>query len=1074
MSFTPPLITPPLVYRGRIEIQLDSLTVSPAEDLMPIIQKTHQRGLFEPFKEVLEKADYYKVLQNQNPIADEVYVFLCMLAVAIDPEYDDGTKRSEIEKCLNKVRKERLPSLFRCFSHCMEITWPIFNYGPQSLWDYARTLDLPILLKLIQGVIHASSPLPLKQTFLDNLFSSLPGNRRRDFIFYMLLNTSEETQANLSRIVSNSLACQIKEVTLSVAQLGSEMLNNVSRTNLSDIPLRENQRLFFLEWFYTQAIEHPNADCIAASLTESDYWWLAERARKDTRGLTTAGLFVRRCRLFLISMTNRSTRPSLSDFYKHCSNCIANLNGWNDADEDVKQLAEALKVENLFESFEAFEGTLQKRLLNAMFERSPQKLLHLIKKIVSLPTNSPTDPYTKLRDLFEIISKHGFLNFCIELVFSSQAVETTLKVTVYSCLNKEQKLQVLRNLTKHRPEGLQMLANWVTCCVREASSLQPFVPADFSLHFFALLDEIDANLASDLRTLLQSQFSNPSERSFLDDLLPSGIDLNNPIDRRNLAIRQLTRIFATPNFPHDSHRACIKTLKAEIAMRGSSSEWIPGLFARVPPCAWPLMFLHFHNDICHVTHMEAYQSHPKGEMFLEMLEQSSQNEDDSKPVSERAFQDEEQFILVAGESLNQMLSNPLLGPDLMEEAMHHIYFTACEEKNPRYVIAHFLETTSPEKFFPILNAFCRFCFSQTKNLYVSMVGKALNILKESKITFLAKAICYEHQKRMHDSQLPVGELEQQLWEDDKDNYVLLLNAAEYVELVKQLQKEMGNQFVQLLIDWPHYHFQMIKRLADIDREYCVKLFSLLILQLLESQEPPNRKLAGFQVICMSFEMAKISVNELLNVLTLDDRVLKQIQLIYSQEQAAQALDYSSAICLDLFRRFNWDVKLLFRKISLVFASVNQWQTIFCRFNAFLVLLRERQLLETFCQSLISNADVAALIKQGVKEHPSEYMLSENVAQTFHIVYTLVPELLDALIPFAKKEIEKLCKGEKDTGYKGYSPLLNYLFIHLEEVKLLTPFMDKLKNACEPELKDTFERICQHYFTNSSHQGLKRK
>lgn len=621
---------------------------------LELLKSAHQRGLLEPYAAKLagDWRDTEKWVQTLDDVVKmdrpEKWKFyqrhqilmLTLFTIAIDPQLDEGQKRSQIETELKGLSgkesvafEERFDrGLAPCIAvHILRYREDAENRYDQHIHWYEPCRKIKegynylTFLGWIEEVIDGNWPEDEKKKFLRYLFVILksPSWRNCDHTLSTLreivLNFSDEKKKTFSNLCEEPIAKRLTEVSADFLGLSR---------SCSEWKMEK-----FVQLFKRQGLQRPDAAQIATCFNMHNWQQLTDLPN-------FSDLAVR-----WITEIGKGPKKDEYKFYGCSSDVLDKVV----TDEQIGVVAQAITEENLFVNFQRMCLSFRSRLLKAVIESQSDKLVAWFECIIA------DNSLSKIREVLREIEKGQLLAPAIAILFDGTRNNRSM-LTIYAALDRNARRVVLQ-----QPNGMSVLTDWARLCT--SGSLDPSVSEEFVKDIGVLLDP---QAAEDLRERLGS---------IAEDIIPRGIDFSTPAGRQQHATLRLKRNLEKGNIPEDRRAHFIDSIREDL--KGEGGEWLPRLFVQLPKELWPYLYVYFIEDMCGPDYLRAKppetEEIPKAPAFMPNLEE---------------------WIQTCSEALFHAAD---------KEAVQRIYYATAATGTIEPVFKRFIERVEPERFVKTLN-----------------------------------------------------------------------------------------------------------------------------------------------------------------------------------------------------------------------------------------------------------------------------------------------------------------------------------------------------------------------------------
>lgn len=1019
------------------------------------INNAMRRGLFKPYEEALKiPADSWnretwlsRVKDFSNdPFPKEIEVLACcyLFALALDPDVRQEDKEQLSLQFVKSLEKKDLKNFYYTLSRFLHpvMSTHILRYAPtdilEGLFAHISRLDRDSFedpfVGWIKEVTQNNWALVEKQGFLIKLFDKLPKEKASECLYSLRLNSSEELFHCFTSICPAALDVLVNSLFVLIREYGEKILKEVEdKPAVIRLPFEhKNQRHCFLAWFAVNALDHSHSDLIATGFDEKDWQWLHERVRKSQGpGTPRVPCYAMKWMIMVSKRLSDKTLKQdsaltysdvrLSIFFRSATEFVERESrGAAISDESYRELAKSLSSENLYHYIDTFQDKFKSRIMQYLVSHEPEKFLGWIALISHRPDDHQATVSSKLTGLFDLISAQNGLEAVIDLVCDEKQ-SSLLKLTVFAA-SKELRKAILKIILTNRQAGLQTLLDWVGICVDKRQKVKPFIKDALVESLYAILQQLDANLAHELK----QQASEPLEKirdleglDFLDSLLPVGVDLNNPITRQKEAVKNLRRHFRTPGILSQDRRKFLNDLDKDLRMDLSSGAFVEMLFHEFDRESWPFLFAFYEHDL-----------HRNGNV------------------------DPHKWIAITAQTLNQMVGNPLLevkqGDGVISLAMFHLYHSVRKTCTINKVIERFIEITTPAKFLATMHRFARSAFQGNSKGFITIVSESLNAANIEKPAFIAHCLKEAHEAR-HSRHIESTDLEGVICKEP-----FLKTDEERALVTRRLRELMDFEFLELFARYQESNHLMIKSLYKTDSAFCEQLFDNLLQQLCQKNKNAAAKLTIFQNLCAAFVDAGLDVFSILLAEKHNER-RDVIKSWYSHDTIMAKLGASS---------FDWRLLRLFNPLLLyptAFEKIhamlsNDGYLSFYDIDLLLKAFREIECEESFNRQLFEKAELVQKFKDTLESSLHKAFELCFDAPFFALITKIVPEWSPRLVTWT---IETVKEEKKQALSYGGTP--NYfdvksLLRSLSRHKVLDTWLRQLPLEVSKDLEKAIKEV----------------
>lgn len=1081
----------------------------PCDEKMARIYDAFLRGVFtlyeQPLKQHLDKywsrttwLDCIGQFAKGDPEENiKAYLLPCYLfTIAIDPEIEEEDKKLLFEAALQTLEKKEMQSLSCQLDGLPLISSNIIRYCSHDVLKNAIKMNLmfpyvePLIFSWIEEVMRNTWAMVEKQAFLDKLFATMTEEAGNDMFFYLLLKREGGQFLNLCPEV---LANRFKNAQEEIVQFGKALLSGSEKeVHAMEFSFSSKlQQQYFLEWFFKNALHHAQSDLIAIKFEDGDWKWLhhrfeTERQAKDPfrfnvpfrRLESSPSPLIPLAMKWMIGVSKKL--PSLladstdkdyciSLFYHCASDYIDEEKGWKHIPpEDYRALAEVFKGKYLYGYFDSLDAKLRKYIIKHNVENHPHSILTWLDKIFGR-SNEHCKASDKVLELVALISKTCGLKELISLIFDSKRYDPILKLNVYVRMYSEDQKAVLEYVLLDKKKGIEALAEWISLTILGQFSdngIKSYVKFALLVNFYKILSQVDPKIPKLLKDSLMSQMQHsPESIEYLDLLFPVEVDLEDPINRQNEAIKKLKLNFQTPGIANHDRQSFVSRLMEDLKSGLSTSQMVVKLFEALPKETWPLIFYYFDDGFCYSHYDNYYEEKSKGGVFNKVQKDSPIRmdgpEDENRgyemvqkkfdqmclepgieninlkleevllwskygdmlekfkkvPRVEKGFSDPDQWIDKAAQTLLQMSDNPYLnGADKYDEqniiagAMRTLYQAACETNSIYPIISRFMENVSADQFFPIMDRFCEYGFHYNFEGFKTLIAGSFDKAKIKKITFIANLIMLQDD---HIGMFNVYELlKEPFLKDDKEK----------AQVIKKLISGMGIQFLSLFNNRSNIISSLVKSLHLTDPDYCQLLFIESVICLSSVANENVEKFIVFQSLCDAYTEASIDALQYLS-----DKKLKKfhshIDKWFSFEILSQHLNICSPLGLRLLQFFKRDLfyPVILKKIKLFFS--NEKYISFNEFDMILVNLEKLNCSEyVFNRLREDKPKVLERIKKTLEKDLIQHFYRDRSPFYIPWICQLVPDWCEHL---QASIVEEMSKANEQALKAGDKPSFDF-------------------------------------------------
>ncbi len=651
-------------------------TFSQQQDQVKTIQDVNNRGLFVCHKAALfKKRDYWEKETwwdcighiaegriKKKRISQQDLLLCYLFAIAIDPKRSTEDKQSLFSKCQKKEDSyyalgKKLPAVMstHILRYCTSDVWEgsckqILKY--RDISNYEK-----FFIKWIKQTVVNKWTQKEKEAFLDRLFSFLPSKTSDEILYYSLMYLSADLQKQLSECCPHLLAERIENLKKEVAQFGQfTLLGLESKKEPVQIPFSGNQRQYFLNWFYNNALDQNDATFVAIDFNKQDWKSFPPSI----------------CPYAMKWMTAAANSPSCSPqfwLFFHCaSHAIEKEDGWKKiSSKAYQEFFKALTGKILAKFFNAFPDALQNKIVENLTIEPKSWLQNILEN-----SKDDFDSVTfSISRIFTLISKKRSSQAAIAAIFDIKQNNNAFMLTTFCSLSMDHREEILRHILFDRAAGIETLSRWVELWLQKGGPLRPYTKEILAKDFYTLLQKVDPTVASELKDALAST----NDQEMINSLLPVGIDFADPLVRQSKAIKNLKHHFLATQISDRNRENFVRSLRKDLEGEEEASLWLPKLFKQLPKQTWPLIFVYFAKELRASSWMP----------------------------------DRKEWVSIAQETLPQMIDNPCLENQrraltcLPDDAMESLYQVANDTQSIKAVIQKFIEKAPPAQVIPVMN-----------------------------------------------------------------------------------------------------------------------------------------------------------------------------------------------------------------------------------------------------------------------------------------------------------------------------------------------------------------------------------
>ncbi|GAB4230782.1 MAG: hypothetical protein Tsb0021_08980 [Chlamydiales bacterium] len=837
------------------------------------IQQSYFQGLFAPFKEQLSQADlwhqtsWYGRIENiatGHPSSEYDRLMSYLFAIVLDEKLNDNEKQSEIKSSLASLTQEELENFYHKLSQLPPvITIYILRFSDKDFWSkaiskitfYRENLDVEIIFtEWMREVCRSNWEIQHKMEFLDDLQKLC--SDWSEVLYAFLLNHNQNTQETLLNVCSETL---FKDIHNHIATITIQISKQNNEKSSWDIPLKGYKRMYFLNIFICEFLDHPDACRFALNFEQRDWNWIKSHLKSKEKEfftklvmkwMTEVAILIETKKLNLSNFLESAT---IRQFFGEASSAIQRLGDWNYLSEQEK-ITFSLSMTPLLltHCFDLFTEDCKQSLLLYFLTYDQEHFKSWIHVILQQNADRPIESsLQKVAQLFEVISKADRLSTAFKCIFSYEHKDFILMLSTYAALKKQFRKMVLVEILAEKNRGINLLKKCLETALVD-KQVKPCIYFELTKDLFDLLSEIDPKVPLNLsHTLNQSALvqSSSNLKESIAIVFPVEEDMNDPKVRQKIAIQKLKMHFLTHGISYRERKDFSNSLLKDIRAQEKVREWVPRLFEALPREVWPLIFINFEVEISDRFYYE--------------------NPNCSEIRPPKWLPDLTTWKEIATETLVQICSNPSLEEE-KDYAMQEVYRIITQTNTFKEVLRHLIETKPIPCFIPILNHMATCCFYYQFDTFKSLVAEALNGASVSKIYYLASCLSQQERKALYQFKI-----QSSFWNEP------FIKHDERGKLSIELAEKLQERFLDLIIDRPEFALIIIKFLCQNDPNCHLVYFSKWIQFLIDADKEEQEKTLIFYQLVITFSNVGIDFSELRNA-NIFSTASKQIQQWYEQ------------------------------------------------------------------------------------------------------------------------------------------------------------------------------------------------
>jgi hypothetical protein len=1071
------------------------------------IKSIFKQNLFQPYEKHLysnesrsKQIDWFKILKK---IATTQEVDLkrnllpsYLFAIAVDSSLSTDEKKEQIADWLTSLE----PEDFESFCYDFAATFPpamsanILKFCPSEAWEtmIRCLLHLPEvayiekpLLDLMKGAAQCPWPKEEQELFIDTIFEHFPTDKGNDILYDALGDESNRHVLDISSTMKNRIESLIQKI----EQFGAKILgpDNLIKDSLR-IPFHGNQRRYFVDWFYSHALSHPNSDLVALAFDKED-WELLQEKMKPSSLISCTMDWIKRITYRLENGEERRAEVWL--FFSCASKLIKEKSKNSERQELIcfwEEISALFSHYDLHHYLRVFPKDYREILLKNYVMKNSSTLARLIKEIL-LTEGQRENKQGEINNIFQDLPLHRIS--LVEYLFKNLPEKDVL--AVFCALSKGYQEEVLQGLVKDRVNAIRILSSWIKHCLNSSAELPANVQYNIADNLYPMLMKlyhtraqfevfcctkapglsdrnelsrgtkpqiapacgIDPIFLLDLKNALDADDAiSEADRSVIEDILPIHPHLHDPLVRQEKAFIKLKNRLSNPFLSLVERQRFVDNLQKDLKGGDAHEVTTIKLFQTFPKELWPAIFLYFEHYVCRTHYVPYVEKKTKGGV-LETVDQTA-------PPKMTWMPDLDQWVELTSETLIHMFDNPYMQEKKdprdrpVAGSMQHLYQALCETNTIHLVIKRFIETTPPEKFIVTMELFSTSCFHYNQTGFANLLSDCLNRAEIDKVMFLKTCLIKEKERReFSDESYSYCDLERDLW---KKPYIADDRTCNL--LAGHLFNELGIQFLGYFLNHAIPLVDIIRSIRNDNPEHAEELFFDCLIKTFRVQNDEAVKFKAFQNICSTFSQAGMDVLTLLS----KEQVISETPIIqewYANEHLRKIvkLDKTGLSLLICFNPSDF-MPLLLAKISKIFTR--EQRVSFCDFYLLVYVLDELDLTKAVLSELMQNpSQLLETIRSCCRKEMEEAFKFGNLLP---ILFEILPDWKASLMNWVKETIKKEKEHARSDG-KKWTPEYNTkrIFKNLLDSGKLELFINSISadnsNEFKSDLKDIYE-ICQ--------------
>lgn len=1093
-----------------------------------------------------------------DPRASKHLICCYLFAVCISCDKEQAQKQQLVKECISHLDKDALENFYYSLqgsSTPTVVRLAILRYATTECWEksfelFFRFSDMsPFenpLIQLMNEVAKNNWHLLEKQVFLDTMFSCLPKDRVEDLYCAFVLNATEDELARFTAACSSVLQQSVQGCTDQIRQYTQKIVQQLTESPAHvRLPYRQksNQRHLFIAQFCEQYKECSVKDLISSDFDEAD--WLFLKSRKALQGGMSE--FAVGCMIGIARRLQEGTlRPNSTNshygahlwlFFSNCSGVIEKNRGYSDLPKELYiELARALQPTVLVDYFNAFKGEFATTLMKLFLDKEPAKIVEWMKLLTQHTAEFRSSVSENMGKLFSQVDACQGTTVLVSQIFTPENSDI-FTLTAFAAAPRIIKAQIVKTLFSNKDAGAKTIERWVALATprvpgvanveglrvllerlglsKQATlDLPPFVREALVSDLHKLIIGEDPALSLELKNRLASTFQDASAAlEFIDLLLPTDVDLNDPVARSRDAFKKLKSHFETPHIPHKDREQFVRSIDEDLRGEFSKEKFVTMLFDALEPQSWPLIFLYFNHDVTSSSYNNYYEEKTGGlfkkvnkhapatlveevhqNKFKEVVDEKMTglatqlaNGDPSKrPNAVRAvvalqdiamwnqmaqmdevfgqpvqsvFNCEQQLIDVASIALTHMIENPCLykGKDDSPAAwaMQQLYQATCETNTIHAVMQRFVAICPPEKFIATIHLLAHAAFHSNSEGCIELIAGAIEEAKgDDKTAFILDCLTAPNKYRSQHSGMV--NLERAFWEEP-----FLKTDHQRAVVARGFVQRLGVQFLSHFMGYSQNNEFLIKSLHVTDPEFCKQLFMKMVKALTVVNNDSLTKVTIFRNFCYAYSEAGC---DLFSLLALDE--CKQLEPILSSWYTLHGIDCidNTLLSWQLMNHYGRDlvIPIALQKVAKAFSKgQGYWD-----FDRVVVQLKKLGYLETLKEKIHEDQQLFGSIIKAATDDMGEVISSTESMDSLTIIFALVPDwrvLLAAGIRATIKQEKQsaLSWGGKPSYYK-----VEQIFKALQKHDLLSEILKEIVKNGHENLQNEIDSISKKVAADS--------
>jgi hypothetical protein len=500
-----------LFTRGSQESTQDPMLQGETFDEIQKIKSVLQRNLFQPYEKHLysdespfKQTDWFKTIKEiattQEVDLNKNLIPCYLFAIAVDSNLSAEDRRKQVADRLDSLK----PKKFKNFCYDFTATFPpamsvnILKFCPLEAWErmtksLLRFQEVAFIgkrvLNLMKGAAQCPWPREEQEAFIDRIFEHFPIEKGNDILCYALRDDSNRYVLDNT---SNTMKNRLESLKQEIEQFGAKILgSDNSIKNFIRIPFHGSQRRYFVDWFHSHALSHPNSDLIALAFNEDDWKFLQEKVKSSY--LTNCAMrWIKKVASRLENAEER--KPGVWSFFSCASKVIKEnpkdserlwISGKKtelESIHDWNEVSALFSHHDLHHYLDAFPIEHREIMLKKYVMENSPKLALLIKETLSAKGHEDNEQ-EKINNIFEYLPLGRFP--LVEYLFKNLSEKDVLMV--FCTLSGKHQEELLQSLMKDRLNAIKVLSSWIKHCLDSSVGLPACVPYNLADNLYPAL-----------------------------------------------------------------------------------------------------------------------------------------------------------------------------------------------------------------------------------------------------------------------------------------------------------------------------------------------------------------------------------------------------------------------------------------------------------------------------------------------------------------------------------------------------------------------------------------------------------